>query len=214
MGSPRSLAEQNQQEADLRAIAEAAGCKVLWTRRVDEMGVERVSLELDAPDNDAAIVLLNGLALHDSMDPDVIDIALRLRAMNPAQAGKPIQQFINALVDFTREPDERFAHTLFTIEARSGDCDDHARATCALALAAGLHARVVGVKNNSGEYTHVCSQVFDPLLKTATSDGWTWIETTIHSGRERGDGAPANYGEEPKSAAMRLGLMGRHDVTQ
>jgi len=182
---------------ELAACASHAGCRVLARSTLDNGATKWPVLELECGDNANAIRFLNGAAAHDTTAPDVRDLALRLRRAHPDAINfvAAVQAFVKAAVRFVREARETFQHTLYTLRRRAGDCDDHARAVVALALAGGEKARVVGVPNAAGHVAHVAPVV---LL----DGGWRWAETTID----------ARLGEDPRVAAKRLGIGHRSDI--
>ena len=188
-----------REPGDLAEAATAAGCQVL-ARRTFRDGQDRWPvLELACADNAGAICFLNEAAALDTTRPEVRDLALRLRAAHPRPVDylKGVHAFVHASVRFVREARETFQHTLYTLKRRAGDCDDHARAVAALALAGGAKARIVGVPNAKGHVSHVAPQVHDGAR-------WWWAETTV----------AAHFGEHPRAAAKRLGLVKtRTDIT-
>jgi hypothetical protein len=155
------------------------------------------TLELECGDNAGAIRFLNAASRLDTTHPAVRDLALRLRRAHPETRAflRAVQAFVRAAVRFTRETRETFQHTVYTLRRRGGDCDDHARAVAALAMAGGARARILGVPNQKGAIGHVAPQVFD-------GKRWWWAETTI----------AAHFGEHPRDAAKRLGIA-RPDIT-
>ena len=182
---------------ELDACAAHAGCRVLARSTLDDGATEWPVLELECGDNTNAIRFLNEAAAHDTTAPDVRDLALRLRSAHPEATDfvAAVQAFVKAAVRFVREARETFHHTLYTLRRRAGDCDDHARAVVALALAGGEKARVVGVPNAAGSVAHVAPVI---LL----NGRWRWAETTID----------ARFGEDPRAAAKRLGIGHRPDI--
>ena len=183
--------------AELAEAAAGAGCRVLARSTFRDSESVWPVLELECGDNSHAIGFLNAAAMHDTTAPEVRDIALRLRRAHPDTLGhlKAVHAFVQAAVRFVREARETFQHTLYTLRRRGGDCDDHARAVAALAIAGGAKARVVGVPNAKGKVGHVAAQLFD-------GKRWWWSETTV----------AARFGEHPRAAAQRLGLV-RPDIT-
>jgi transglutaminase-like putative cysteine protease len=176
---------------ELAASAVRAGCRVLARTTLDDGSVTWPVLELDCGDNAHAIRFLNEAAAHDTSMAEVRDLSLRIRDAHPDARAflEAVQAFVKAAVRFVREARETFQHTLYTLRRRAGDCDDHARAVAALALAGGETARIVGVPNAHGKVGHVATAVF--------VDGrWCWAETTID----------ARFGEHPRAAARRLGI--------
>lgn len=182
---------------ELAACAEHAGCKVLARSTLDDGATKWPVLQLECGDNRHAIRFLNEAAGHDTMTPEVRELALQLRRAHPDAHGflTAVQAFVKVAVHFVREARETFQHALYTIRRRAGDCDDHARAVAALALAGGEKARIVGVANTSGKVGHVAPVVFD-------GGRWRWSETTID----------AFFGEHPRAAARRLGIGHRSDI--
>lgn len=182
---------------DLRRIAEACGCSVLEVQQTNAFGRTWPVLVLDCGSNENAIKFLNGAAKHDAWDPRVRELGLRLRRLyrDPRAVAAGVQAFVKRNVDFVREKDEVFQHTIYTLSAQAGDCDDHARAVAAICMAAGLDARIEGVRNSSGDLTHVCAQA-------KVAGVWVWLETTLD----------AKYGEEPYAAKRRLSASSREDI--
>lgn len=181
---------------DLARAAERAGCRVVARGTLRDGGRTWPVVEMECPDNAAAIRFLNEAAPLDASDPEVRDLALRLRRAHPELVAflRAVQAFVKAGARFLREARETFQHTLYTLRRRAGDCDDHARAVVALAVAGGAKGRVVGVANSQGKVAHVAPVVFDGTR-------WQWAETTID----------ASFGEHPRAAARRLGVI-RPDI--
>lgn len=190
--APVKLASSEVAEA-----AKKAGCRVISRSTFNDGETTWPIVEIDCGDNLHAIKFLNEAAAHDTTSPDVREIALRLRAahVDPIAFLRAVQCFVKASVRFVREVRETFQHTLYTLRHRAGDCDDHARAVVALALAGGQRGRVVGIRNARGDVSHVAPLVFD-------GKGWHWAETTVD----------ARFGEHPRAAARRLGLAARPDI--
>lgn len=185
-------------EFDLRRIAAEAGCTVLETSEIALDGKVVTKLELDCGTNENAIKFLSAAARRDAWDPRVVDrLAWIVKdagvRFDVSDTASVVQSWVQENVAFRREKDERFQSAWLTLTWKMGDCDDHARLVAALLFAAGCEARVVGVANAEGRLVHVCAQVRD-------AGAWQWVETTVRG---------ATYGEEPKAAARRLGLL--HD---
>ncbi len=182
--------EEQQASDALVRVATRAGCRVVSRSRLDMGdGSAMPVLELDCTDNAKAIRFLNEAASHDTADPEVRDLALRLLKAHREAFPKAVHAFVKTIVRFVREQNETFQHTKYTLRRRAGDCDDHARCVAALVLAGGGKAKIVGVRNARGELTHVAPAVFD-------RGAWRWAETTVD----------AKYGEHPRAAAKRLGI--------
>jgi transglutaminase-like putative cysteine protease len=194
MASPSSLELASR---ELEELAKRAGCRVISRSTTTGSAGSYPVLELECGDNETAIRFLNAAARHDAWHPDVRDLALRLKKKypEPPELARAVHAFGKASLRFVREPNEVFQHTLYTLHHRGGDCDDHARCVSAIAMAGGLKARVVGVRNSRGAIGHVAPVIHD-------GEGWRWAETTVDAG----------FDEHPKAAAKRLGLTQRRDV--
>ncbi len=181
---------------DLADAATRSGCRVLARGVFNDGGRDWPVLEMDCPDNATAIRFLNAAAGLDTAHPEVRDLALRLRGAHPEPLAflQSVHAFVKASVRFIRERRETFQHALYTLKRRAGDCDDHARAVAALAMAGGARARIVGVANAKGKVGHVAALLFDGAQ-------WRWAETTVD----------AAFGEAPRTAAKRLGVL-RPDI--
>lgn len=176
---------------ELARVAERAGCRVLSRSRLElEDGTVLPVLQLECGDNEKAIRYLNGAAAHDTADPEVRDLALRLLRAHGDAFPRAVHAFVQTVVRFVRERNETFQHAKYTLRRRAGDCDDHARCVMALVLAGGGKAKILGVRNARGQLAHVAPVVLD-------GGAWRWAETTVK----------ARYGEHPRQAARRLGVL-------
>ena len=177
---------------ELVKAAHDSACRVISRSVFNDGAREWPILQLECGDNGRAIAFLNEAASLDASAPEIRDLALRLRDAHPEVLGflHAVHAFVQAAVRFVREERETFQHALYTLKRRAGDCDDHARAVVALARAGGAKARVVGVAGTRGKVGHVAPQVNDGAR-------WWWAETTV----------PARFGEHPRAAATRLGLI-------
>ncbi len=176
---------------DLKSAAEGAGCRVVSATTMTDGARTWPVLTLECGDNAGAIRFLNRAAELDAGDPTVRDLALRLHAAHPNDFAPAVQAFVQRSVRFLREARETFQHALYTLSHAGGDCDDHARTVVALLRAVGERAQIVGVPNSRGQIVHVAPIVWD-------GKGWKWVETTVR----------AAFGEHPRAAAKRLGLLG------
>jgi hypothetical protein len=196
--SVRSAAPARGERDDLslRRLAEEVGCRVLDEGTMEILGTRWPFASLECGTNERAIRLLNLLAARDATHPRVRAVGQELRAAYPhaSALAAAVQRFVKVSVAFVREVRETFQHTLLTLHRRAGDCDDQARAVVAIALAAGLDARVVGVPNRDGKVGHVAPLVFDGAR-------WLWAETTVD----------AQLGEHPRAATQRL-RVNRADI--
>lgn len=181
---------------ELARAAMRCGCRVIGRGTFNDGGRVWPVVQMECPDNVSAIRFLNEAAELDANDPEVRDLALRLRRAHPEPVPflQAVQAFVKAGTRFVREARETFQHTIYTLKRRAGDCDDHARAVAALAIAGGAKGRVVGVQNSRGKVAHVAPVVFDGMR-------WRWAETTVN----------AAFGEHPRAAAKRLGVI-RPDI--
>jgi hypothetical protein len=186
---------------ELKRIARATGARVLQTNVVNANGKRTAVVELDIPGNAKAIVYLSQAARLDARHPTIRPLALSLRRENPdpEDFGRAVQRYVREHVIFVLEVDEVFQSAAYTLRVGAGDCDDHARCVCALALAGGcVGSKVVPVYAPNGKLGHVCAQIRMP------SGAMRWAETTV----------AADWGEEPYAAVRRLGLAKhRTDIT-
>ena len=145
-----------------------------------------------------AAKMLYALAVEDSRTPGARDLALALRRRAPSDEdfAREVHRYVKENVAFVREAGEVFQGSAYTLGMGAGDCDDHARAVIAIALAGGLPARLAllhrGKKAPPSERgpTHAVGQL-------CPSGACAWAETTVD----------AAYGEAPLDAARRLGLL-------
>jgi transglutaminase-like putative cysteine protease len=152
-------------------------------------------------DNTHAVSLLNALAESDAAEDEKIrdlgrmfrDMALS-NGLSDEQLARRLLAFVQQTVTFAPEDGEKFRTPSLTLTMGAGDCDDSARLIAALAMATGMPARVVLEKNSRGEESHVVAQIWH-------NEAWHYAEGTF----------AAMYGEHPREAAQRLGLI-RSDV--
>lgn len=145
------------------------------------------------------VELLVERADEDAGDPDVRDLALRLRAAamhDPPVIARMIHGWVQAAVRYVPETRETFARARYTAHMGAGDCDDHAALVAALARAAGLRVAIVAMPSDV-EPRHVVAQ-----LDAGDGAGWQWAETTI----------AAAFGEHPTAALRRLRATDRADL--
>jgi transglutaminase-like putative cysteine protease len=173
-----------------------AGGRLVSVDYVEVEGLGSVpSVHLQVEDNAQAIKLLNMLAIHDSRDSRVQDLAATIRASarDELSIAQSLWSWIKDNVPFIEEQRETFYHPLIVVRG-GGDCDDHARALAALALASGIPAEVVGVPGPDGRVKHAATILL-------VHGQWRWAETTVD----------AQWDEHPLTAAKRLGLQ-REDI--
>lgn len=188
----------------LRASAHRASCRVEYVRVEDGPTGPRARGRVVCPDGWAAARFLTAEAERDAQRPDVQQLALMLRVSAPSDAAfaRQIHEYVMRGVDFVRDSvpipgiddgktGERFTNTMVTLKLGKGDCDDHARAVYALALAGGLPVRMAFLsKPFASGPAHAVAQL-------GVDGAWWWAETTV----------PAWFGEQPYDAAKRLGLL-------
>lgn len=183
--------------------ARALGCEVSELAPVTVAGVEYPRFRVLARDNEHCVQVFNALARQDADAPAVRELAARFvactRGMGPTVAerylAERIHRFVRETVKFQAEEDETSRPPGLTFALGAGDCDEHAGLVCALGWSAGLRARVVGIRDASGDITHVCAVL-------GVGGVSYWAETTVD----------AHFGEHPKAAARRLGMYDRVDV--
>lgn len=180
--------EQARAAAVTRRIASAVGCRLLRD--------ERGQLLWECDDQKKVVKLLRLLADRDAKHPQVRRFASRLLEASGGDAAafsRGVHRMFLQNIEWRREDPETFQHTLFTLQKRYGDCDDHGRAIVALHKAVNIPARLVVFNNQEGQAAHAVAQ--------AAPDGerWRWVETSV----------AARYGEHPMKAAARLGLRSR-----
>jgi transglutaminase-like putative cysteine protease len=185
-------------------IARRVGCELDLSARPEPIAVGGDifhSATVRCRDNVHAVELLNAFAEDDARnDTELVDfvrgmvVASRRREEIGAELAEGIHRFVLDHVDFSEEDGERFRLPSLTLRLGTGDCDDSAHLIASMAMAAGLPARVVLLRNAKGDPTHVVAQI-------AHDGAWHWCEATFE----------ARYNEHPHDAAKRLGLM-RKDV--
>lgn len=176
----------DEQERAIRRACYRAGCVVRSAARDDEGDTVG---QVECPDGWCAARLLLALAIEDSKTPGVIALARELRAKHPTDQAYAvaIRDLVREHVRFQREIGELFQGTAWTLGQGYGDCDDHARAVIALALAGGLPADLALLHHGDGEGpTHALGRLRGVLAETTVA---------------------ARLGEHPVDAAIRLGLV-------
>jgi hypothetical protein len=188
-----------EEQRALKRSAARAGCRVSAVASRDVGGARRAVGQVECADGWAAARLLLALAEEDARTPGARALALELRRQAPSdeEFAAAVHAFVKERVRFVREPGEVFQGGGFTLSSGGGDCDDHARLVYAIARAGGLPA-VLAFLHRGGQPTHV-------VAKLCPRGACQWAETTVD----------AELGEEPTSAAARLGLTrARDDIAQ
>lgn len=193
-----SIAEDR---ARLHRSAARASCRVEWAEERETETGPRLVGRVVCADGWGAFRMLVSEAEEDAQRPDVQQIALMLRVAAPDDAAfaRAVHDYVRRGVRFVREKGEVFTSTTTTLAMGYGDCDDHARAVYAIALAGGLATRMAGLhKPFATGPSHAVTQL-------GVDGMWWWAETTV----------PAWFGEQPYDAARRLGLLSeREDIAK
>jgi hypothetical protein len=192
-----------EQRAALMRAAAASGCRVVaGAPRQTSVG-EYYAATLECPDGWSGAKLLSALTEEDSQTAGARDAALELR-----RGARSDRDFVRAVFEeakglrFDREPGETFAMGSYTRDAGGGDCDDHARFTTAILKAGGVPARIAylhkpGSRPVSAKFAQPGEDPSHAVAQVMLDGQWRWLESTLD----------ANLGEEPISAARRLGLL-------
>lgn len=177
----------------LRRAVVRAGCKLRSVKIGATAAGQRSLGEVECVDGWGAARLVMALAAEDAKTIGARTIARDLRRRAPSDrafAGE-VQGFVRRRIRFVPEVGEVFQGPGYALAMGQGDCEDHARAVYAIAVAGGLPARLAFLHRGDGP-THAVAQVL--------VDGQArWAETTV----------AAEFGEHPIEAARRLGL--RHE---
>lgn len=178
----------------LRRAAARAGCRVRSLAIRETSAGARAVGRIDCPDGWAAARMLVASSIEDAQTPGARDLALSLRRDAPSDEAfaRAVHAYVKERVAFVREPGEVFQGAGYTLGVGSGDCDDHARAVYAIAVAGGVPATLAflhhGVRGS--QPTHAVAQL-------CPERACAWAETTVD----------AAYGEHPLAAATRLRLV-------
>lgn len=151
----------------IKQIARWAGCEAV------EVDARSGACMVHCADQQTIVDFWNELMRFSSEDPKLAAFALEFRA-----GGVSDRTFMRRLVHWTqthvvwkREPGERFQLPRVTIKTLIGDCDCSALFIGAAALAGGVPARLVALKNANNDLAHGVAQVD---LGT-----WTWAEGSM-----------------------------------
>ncbi len=175
----------------------SCGCKV---KSLEQLATEyglTPAVRASCPDADSLLRLLVTQVRRASQDPEIFDLARRMRRSYPkdGQCARALHAWMRFAVKFLREPGEIFQRGRYTAKRGTGDCDCQTILLGGLGKAAGIRTRVMPFVKSKGDPRHVCAQFFH--------DGkWNYAETTI----------AARYGEHPIAAAKRLGIGSRPDI--
>jgi transglutaminase-like putative cysteine protease len=140
-------------------------------------------------------VYLDGSARVDALRPELVALVARLRAVPYEQRARLVFAFVRRRVHWREDAggQESFADAWTVLRDGVDDCDGSARALVALALAAGLEARIRGVMK--GEHiSHFQAELRWPgseRFPLADAAGWVLAETTL-CGVELGEGSEAS----------------------
>ena len=178
--------------ADLQRILKMAGCSVIAQ---DKLHDGTTAYRLDCHTQANKVKLLRLLAEYDAHTPDVRRVAERIAQGTHGdrlQTIAALHAFVRDSVKHTPELVETFSPTMRTLELGIGDCDDSARALCALLRTLGYRADLGTLGDPP---THVA-------CKVRAKGEWHWLETTL-------DALP---GEHPIAARDRLRPDDRSDI--
>lgn len=191
------------------AITRALGASVDDRGPVRVAGIDARELTIACDSNEEAIDLLNAYARDDAADgPRVRALAGALAAWCDRAApilgttaralfARRAHALVRDGIAYVDDPDQVYRSSDVTLALAAGNCVNSARVVCALCLAAGVPARIVGVRDADGEIAHACAQIDD-------GDGWRWAEATF----------PARFGVDPRDEAERLGVAARDDIAR
>lgn len=149
---------------------------------------------------------LDGAAREDAMHPAILALGARFRPLPPAARAEALFAFVRWRVAYQDDVNgEEFDSSVITIYRGADDCDGSARALVALALAAGLEARIRGVVSGDGaELEHVQAELrwLGSLANPhADPEGWVLAETTL-AGVHLGQGAEAGTTDREGNYAL------------
>jgi hypothetical protein len=179
---------------ELAQLARRCGCVVELSQT---LGDGSTAYELKCPNHPAKVRLLAELAEYDSKHPEVIRLAEKLAALgdgDPWTIAQIVHAFVRDGVRHLPEPREKFQPTMRTLALGIGDCDDTSRAVMALLRAAGLRGGLLTLGNPP---RHVSAAI-------QLQGNWRWLDASL----------AARPGEHPITAAKRLGLSVRQDLSQ
>lgn len=149
---------------------------------------------VEVADDSQKLELLRDIAIEGSDHPLVRELAFNLTARwlgDPWRQAYELHRWMRHCVRYLDERTETFQRPWVTLTRAGGDCDDHATAQIALALAVELP---------------VLLGLWDPLTHASVAYALegreVWAESTIG----------ANFGEHPLDALARLGESRRGDI--
>ncbi len=179
-----------------RRIARLSGCRVVRTHHLHDGSC---AFSIRCRNHRAKVRLLVNLAEYDAHTPDVrraAELAVA-GARTPEAQIAALHRRVRDGVTFTKEINETFSPTMWTLDARLGDCDDTARALVALLRSLGFTAGVQTIPPYESRRppVHVAALVNH-------GGRWHWLETSI----------AARPGEHPLEAARRLGIRTRPEL--
>lgn len=182
----------NAHHEALRRACASEGCTIGAARLGSVHGAPRAIGEVECAHGWSAARLLVRLAAEDAQHKYVRELAAPLAALHPSARAAALHAWVRARVRFAPEQGEVFVSPAALLRAGVGDCDDHARTVIALAIAAGIPARLALLSRDGRTPSHAVAQLHDGAA-------WRWAETTV----------AANFGEHPIAAARRLGVASR-----
>jgi transglutaminase-like putative cysteine protease len=138
---------------------------------------------------------LDGAAREDAEHPAIRALAARFAMLPPAGRAAALFAFVRWAVAYKMDAwGEEFDGAAITLKRGFDDCDGSARLLVALAIAAGLEARIRAVLTEDGqEFEHCQAELRYPGSEghpLAGPGGWILAELTL-AGVELGQGAEA-----------------------
>ncbi len=171
----------------LETIARGLGGRVI--RRHDAP----IGLTIDLPPEARVPYLAAVAAYYARHEPQVRQIAGAIMArglhdgLGTSEIPAVLLYAVQHRVAYVPERAETFASPLATWDTGFGDCDDSACLLSSLADSVAIPSRLVAMRGESGQVSHVCAQLHDGA-------GWRWAEATLR----------ARFGEHPFRARDRL----------
>jgi transglutaminase-like putative cysteine protease len=142
---------------------------------------------------DAKVRWLDAAARRDAGAWRVVALARPLRAFPPLARAQWIHTFVRDRIHYAEDPndEEEFADASTILLRGWDDCDGKARLVTALALAAGLEARIRPIEPTPSSLTHFQAELRWPgseSYRLAQAGGWI-VSETCAKGVQLGHGA-------------------------
>jgi transglutaminase-like putative cysteine protease len=137
---------------------------------------------------------LDGAAREDANHPAIRALGARFKALPAPARAAALFAFVRWAITFQFDDGEELDSAVVTLRRGADDCDGSSRLLVALAIAAGLEARIRAVLSADGEmFEHVQAELRYPGSEhhpLAGPGGWILCELTL-AGLELGQGAEA-----------------------